>query len=270
MRSFAQPFQTYLLTNLTIVFIYQCERGFKCRAFPWNFVFLQTVIEGFGPAAVQPVEQDRKGQRRNPGSLEAAFGGRSDLIFLGQHISFIVQESEKSLGKMIPGGVGDMSLLKKAETSAKGRRPFYDQGRLVYEWEQSLDEVHLYLKPPEGAKAKDLDIKITPTTLTVGLKGKPPLFSAPTESTVNVDPSVWMIEDGELHILLVKMKKGEVWNAALKGHGGALDPFSQQEVQKKLMLERFQEENPGFDFSGATFSGNAPDPRTFMGGVSYK
>jgi hypothetical protein len=30
------------------------------------------------------------------------------------------------------------------------------------------------------------------------------------------------------------------------------------------MLERFQEENPGFDFSQAQFSGNAPDPKTFM------
>lgn len=26
--------------------------------------------------------------------------------------------------------------------------------------------------------------------------------------------------------------------------------------------------NPGFDFSGAEFSGQAPDPRTFMGGIS--
>ncbi|PHJ19286.1 nuclear movement protein domain containing protein [Cystoisospora suis] len=180
-------------------------------------------------------------------------------------------------------------LLRKAESSARGRRPFYDQGRLVYEWEQSLDEVHLYLKQPEGIKAKDMDIDITPTSLRVGIRGRPPLFSAPTESTVNVDSSLWMIEDGELHILLCKMKKGEVWSAALRGHGGALDPFSQaiqvrdsvvahercaaavqQEVQKKMMLERFQEENPGFDFSSATFTGNAPDPRTFMGGISYK
>ena len=29
-------------------------------------------------------------------------------------------------------------------------------------------------------------------------------------------------------------------------------------------------QNPGFDFSGAEFSGNVPDPRTFMGGVGYK
>ncbi|CAN0027242.1 unnamed protein product [Heterosigma akashiwo] len=37
-----------------------------------------------------------------------------------------------------------------------------------------------------------------------------------------------------------------------------------------MMLERFQEENPGFDFSGAEFNGMVPDPREFMGGVKYR
>ena len=49
-----------------------------------------------------------------------------------------------------------------------------------------------------------------------------------------------------------------------------MDPVTQTEVQKNILLERFQEENPGFDFSQATMNGNVPDPREFMGGVSYK
>jgi hypothetical protein len=48
-----------------------------------------------------------------------------------------------------------------------------------------------------------------------------------------------------------------------------LNPLEQEEIRKKMMLERFQEENPGFDFSSAEFNGGAPDPRTFMGGVKY-
>jgi hypothetical protein len=74
-----------------------------------------------------------------------------------------------------------------------------------------------------------------------------------------------------------------------------MDPFTKGEVQKEMMKERFAEEvrsfissklpslivllpntelliqrqNPGFDFSGAEFSGSAPDPRKFMGGVKY-
>jgi len=37
--------------------------------------------------------------------------------------------------------------------------------------------------------------------------------------------------------------------------------MTQSEVQKKILLERFQEENPGFDFSGADINGMVPDPR---------
>jgi hypothetical protein len=64
------------------------------------------------------------------------------------------------------------------------------------------------------------------------------------------------------------MKKGMTWNSVFVGHG-ELDPIAKDEVQKKILLERFQQENPGFDFSGAEFNGSAPDARTFMGGVRY-
>lgn len=72
-----------------------------------------------------------------------------------------------------------------------------------------------------------------------------------------------------VEINLQKMRKAQTWDAALKGHG-ELDPMAREEVQKKMTLERFQEEHPGFDFSGAEFSGSAPDPRNFLGGVPYK
>ena len=56
--------------------------------------------------------------------------------------------------------------------------------------------------------------------------------------------------------------------SALKGHQ-TLDPLLEQEVRKNILLERFQQENPGFDFSDAKMNGNVPDPRNFMGGVKY-
>merc|ERR1719213_1393280 len=78
------------------------------------------------------------------------------------------------------------------------------------------------------------------------MKGNPPFLNEETFSLCETDCSFWMIEDGELHIQLQKAHKAEAWAAALKGHG-QLDMFSEQEVNKKLMLERFQEEHPGFD-----------------------
>jgi hypothetical protein len=48
-------------------------------------------------------------------------------------------------------------------------------------------------------------------------------------------------EDGVIVVTLEKGSKGETWSAAIKGHGN-LDPMSQEDEKKKLMLMRFQEE----------------------------
>ncbi|KAK1294332.1 hypothetical protein QJS10_CPA16g00228 [Acorus calamus] len=73
-------------------------------------------------------------------------------------------------------------------------------------------------------------------------------------------------EDGTMHITLQKRDKGWTWPSPILGQG-QLDPHTADLEQKRLMLQRFQEENPGFDFSQAQFSGSCPDPKTFMGGV---
>jgi hypothetical protein len=69
-------------------------------------------------------------------------------------------------------------------------------------------------------------------------------------------------EDGVLHIELTKAEEASTWPSAIAGH--LIDTDKQQADQKRLMLERFQQEHPGFDFSGAQFTGDIPDPRTFM------
>ncbi|ETV94452.1 hypothetical protein H310_11781 [Aphanomyces invadans] len=150
-----------------------------------------------------------------------------------------------------------------------GRRSFTHQGQLIYEWEQSLEEVNLFIRPPPGITAAHLNCTITPTRLTLGLKGSADRFlDHEFSSQVVADESYWMLDGGELNINLQKMKKGLTWDCVFVGHG-ELDPLTKGEVQKKLMLERFQQENPGFDFSNAEFNGAAPDARTFMGGVKY-
>ena len=47
-----------------------------------------------------------------------------------------------------------------------------------------------------------------------------------------------------------------------------VDPMTKQAMQRTLMLERFQEENRGFDFRYASFNGEVHSPRTFMGGLN--
>ena len=57
-----------------------------------------------------------------------------------------------------------------------------------------------------------------------------------------------------------------MWMGVLKGQQ-TLDPMLQEEVKKNILLERFQKENPGFDFSQAQMNGQVPNAREFMGGI---
>ena len=155
--------------------------------------------------------------------------------------------------------------MDKIETK---RLTYEHNGRKIYEWDQSLQDINMYIEAPPGVRAKHLEIKFTATQLKVGLKGNPPFIDEPFTHNINSSESTWTLEDGIIHLSLTKASKGDTWDSLLKGHT-AVDPFTQSEVQKSLMLERFQAENPGFDFSGATFNGNVPDPKTFMGGVGH-
>lgn len=131
-----------------------------------------------------------------------------------------------------------------------------------------MEDVRIFIKTPPGVRASHLAVSITSTHLTVGLKGNPPFLDQDLGGQVISDESTWTLDGDELEVILQKAKKAETWSCALKGHA-SLNPYEVEEVKKKLTLERFQEEHPGFDFSGAEFSGSAPDPREFLGGIKY-
>lgn len=158
------------------------------------------------------------------------------------------------------------SLTEKG--SEKGRYAFRHKGELIYEWEQSLEDVTVYVNPPKGVSAEMVSCEIKPNWLKLGLKGNPPFLDEQTSGPVVQAESYWTLADGEICIFLQKMRKGETWESPLLGRG-TVDPFTKEEIKKDLMLERFQEENPGFDFRGAEFNGAAPDPRHFLDGVKY-
>eukprot|EP00238_Polyblepharides_amylifera_P007353 CAMPEP_0196585588 /NCGR_PEP_ID=MMETSP1081-20130531/51248_1 /TAXON_ID=36882 /ORGANISM="Pyramimonas amylifera, Strain CCMP720" /LENGTH=126 /DNA_ID=CAMNT_0041907187 /DNA_START=275 /DNA_END=655 /DNA_ORIENTATION=- len=126
----------------------------------------------------------------------------------------------------------------------------------------------MYVNVPPGIKAQQIFCDVHTRSLKFGIKGNPPFLEKAFHRPVIEGDSFWTLEDGVLHLTLAKMEKGQMWRGVLEGHD--TDPVSADKDQKRLMLERFQEENPGFDFSGAEFNGACPDPRMFMGGISYK
>ena len=44
----------------------------------------------------------------------------------------------------------------------------------MYEWDQTLDEVNVYVPLPPGLPSKQLAVAITSLHLTIGIKGNPP------------------------------------------------------------------------------------------------
>lgn len=181
----------------------------------------------------------------------------------------------------------DSATSTKTHPTLAGRYTFSYNNQKVYEWEQSLEEVIIYIdSPPELPKkhtASYILVDILPNRLRVGLKGGDRKFiDEKTFDKVKVNESSWYLDEGVITIVLAKCFRGQTWEGVLCGHSAAgdgcdsarniqesIDPFTKQEMQRTLMLERFGEENPGFDFRDAKFNGEVPDPRTFMGGVKH-
>ncbi|CAM9614243.1 unnamed protein product [Chrysoparadoxa australica] len=159
------------------------------------------------------------------------------------------------------------AYMERAQKGEGGRVKFIYEGRTVYEWEQSLQEINIYIQVPEGVTSKMIDCRISSHELNLGLKGNPPFLKEQTGGAVNVGESFWLMDGGELTINLQKLVRGETWSSALQGRGAEVDPATKEEMKKKIMLERFQDEHPGFDFSNAEFNGAVPDANSFMGGV---
>ena len=66
----------------------------------------------------------------------------------------------------------------------------------TYAWHQDSEKVVVDAPIPAGIKAKHVAFELTPTALTLGVKGQPPLIDAEAlASTVKPDDSLWMIED---------------------------------------------------------------------------
>ncbi|KAL9228669.1 hypothetical protein vseg_004222 [Gypsophila vaccaria] len=146
------------------------------------------------------------------------------------------------------------------------RHSFIHNGQKVFEWDQTLDEVNMYIDLPPNVPTKQFNCIIQSKHVQVSIKGNPPYLDHDFQHPVKTDSSFWTLEDNTMHITLQKRDKGQTWSSPILGPG-QLDPYSTDLEQKRLMLQRFQEENPGFDFSQAQFSGNCPDPKTFMGGI---
>ena len=89
------------------------------------------------------------------------------------------------------------------------------EGQKIYEWDQGIDEVNIYIQPPpgteiltlSGVRARDLQVVFESHNLLVGIEGNPPFLHVlalslqePLFSGIVKSESFWTLEDGELHL----------------------------------------------------------------------
>lgn len=89
--------------------------------------------------------------------------------------------------------------------AANGRYVFSHEGRTIYEWEQSLEEVNIYITPPSQVPTKLIEVGISHRHLTVGLRGADtggPFIDEDTWGGVKVEESMWTLTDGEMYVTM--------------------------------------------------------------------
>ncbi|NWI68768.1 NUDC2 protein, partial [Todus mexicanus] len=137
-------------------------------------------------------------------------------------------------------------------------------------WYQTLEEVFIEVQVPPGTLARDVRCSLQSRHIALAVRGREVLQGKLFDSTIT-DEGTWTLEDRKLiRIVLMKTNRdaGNCWTSLLENEYAA-DPWVQDQMQRKLTLERFQREasertiinysmyfNPGFDFSGAEISGN--------------
>ena len=60
------------------------------------------------------------------------------------------------------------------------KHSYFHQGQLVYQWDQTLADITLYVRVPPGARAKDLAVDIQAAKLSFGVRGNPPFLDVST------------------------------------------------------------------------------------------
>ncbi|KAF8337483.1 putative nudC protein [Cantharellus anzutake] len=175
----------------------------------------------------------------------------------------------------------DMSSEERAEYDRLERkREEEEQATLPYKWRQELGEVDVTLEVPKGTRAKDLDVKITKTTLKVGLKGEEPIIEGQLCKEIKVEDSTWTIEDQSRVLVHLEKVNNMTWWENVVKHHPKLDTkkfnrrttralvekmmFDNQqkqlgkptsdELKKQEALKKFQAQHPELDFSKVKIS----------------
>ncbi|KAK9462041.1 HSP20-like chaperone [Lipomyces oligophaga] len=185
--------------------------------------------------------------------------------------------------------MADSTEPTKEELAAALAKERAEQDALPYKWSQVLEELTVIVPVPQGTRARDLSVVISPKKISVGLKGQDPVLVGDLYKDIKVDDSTWTLDDQkEVTVTLAKSNNMEWWphvvtsapkidvtkitpeNSKLSDLDGETRSmvekmmFDQQQKQlgkptsderkKQDIMKKFQAQHPELDFSKAKFS----------------
>lgn len=86
---------------------------------------------------------------------------------LDQQIEHFYRRKEGKLNASYVPGMTD-------KLAPSDRYKYIHEGRTIYEWDQTLSEVNIYIEVPAGVKAKQLFVDISSTHISLGIRPNPP------------------------------------------------------------------------------------------------
>jgi hypothetical protein len=104
------------------------------------------------------------------------------------------------------------SNSNKSSNSIPRHRVEYE-GKLIYSWDQDIEQVNIFITPPPNITAKMIEINyINNNHIQIGIKNSSQLFiDEDLGGQIIVSNSYWTLADGELSIQLQKQAVGETW-----------------------------------------------------------
>jgi hypothetical protein len=92
---------------------------------------------------------------------------------------------------------------------------------LPYTWEQTLEDVTVFLVVPAGTTGRMVSCQIKKDHLTVGIKGNPPIIDGELSELCKAGQSSWSITDcakgREIQVCLIKKEGMHWWKNVIKG-----------------------------------------------------
>jgi len=109
------------------------------------------------------------------------------------------EEAAKKAGEPVPVPATEEKKAEEGEDEDekdKGEAPNAGNGGKTekYSWEQTLSEVTANVTIPAGTTGKMLNVVMTATKLTVGIKGKETIVEGEWYAPILKDDSLWCIE----------------------------------------------------------------------------